>query len=89
MDKHYSLADNSPKTNQTTRPPRDPGGEQGNKCLALKMRTFPRASERTSNVEFPIPFAQETEELPGSNVVSDPAYYSFLLAFQARGGGKE
>lgn len=50
--------------NQTTRPPRDPHGEQGNKCLALKTRTFPRALVHRDNVmaEFPLWLFQTGKE---------------------------
>lgn len=60
--------------------------------LSAEDVNIPQGLRHATDVEFPVPFAQtgeETEELPGSNVVSDPAYYSSLLVFQARGKRSE
>lgn len=74
--------------NLTTWPPRDPVKK---KEINAECAAFPRApawSECSGRIPRLIPSnSSGNAELPGSNVVSDPAYYSSLLAFQARGGG--
>ena len=75
---------------KTTWPPRDPHGEQGNKCLVLKTWTFPRALAHRDNVmaEFPFPIVSKWNKmLPGSNIASDqPCGPLFLLSRHRESG---
>lgn len=77
--------------NQTTWPPRDPLGEQGNKCLVLKMWTFPRALSHRNNVmvEFPLQLFQTGKETRRFQDLTSPQILLVIPFFLlSRHGGK-
>lgn len=77
--------------NQTTWPPRDPRGEQGNKCLVLKTWTFPRALAHRDNVMAEIPFqlfqtGKETRRFPDLTSPQILLVLPFLLSRHGENG---